>query len=393
VAIAYVTGVGADAGGTSSSLTFSFTVSGTNTLLAVMATQATALVDISSATYNGVSMTAHTQAAVAGGSRNYRLFTLKAPAAGTHDIVITYASASSRPLAVAGLWQGVDQTTPVENVTNNSGNDTTHEWTVASETGDLVAALMMCGLSTTTIDSWTSPATERLNDTAPITDAGIGDEAGASSVTIDGTLSNTNIWRGTAFNMNVASGTNISVDSAEFNREFGSAGTFKNIVSVAAEFDREIQSVSLTQGAGAEVFSAEFDREFQSASLVPGLNIQSAEFDREFGSVGISRVVAPGSSEYDREFGSAGISAGGVTIVNAEFDREFGSVSVAHIAEMAGQSAEFDREWRSVSLPTTGTQNVDSAEFDWETSSPLLRQFMAPANTPKSRIKRVRICC
>lgn len=182
---------------------------------------------------------------------------------------------------------------------------------------------------------------------------------------------------------------NVTVNSAEFDRGFQSAQISSALVVNSTEFDREWQSAALTNNVVAQ--SSEYDREFQSVNVATGIVINSAEFDREFGSVSISRNIVPGASEYDREWGSVELAVPAMEVFSAEFYREFGSAQITR--NTAPGSSEYDREWGSVGLPLTGQQDVDSPEFDWEGGSPLLRQFMAPANTPKTRVKYVRQCC
>ena len=224
-------------------------------------------------------------------------------------------------------------------------------------------------------------------------------------------------------------GGTIAPASLEFDYEVGSALlTPYQIAAVNAEFDYEIDSVSIAGALivnstefdyevgsaaiviGLNVQSAEFDHEVGSVSLATGLVVNNAEFDHEVGSVALVKNLVPQSSEFDYEVQSAELP-GQITVVNAEFDFEatsagitpginvqsaefdFEVLSVSLTPGINVQSAEFDFEVGSVSLPVTGQQDVDDAEFDFEVGSAFLRQFGAPANTPKSRVKLVRECC
>jgi hypothetical protein len=206
MAIAFDNADAAVAPGTASSITLSFTIgTGSNRFIAVLASQSIALVNIDSATYNGVTMTAHTQFETLVTARKVRLFTLLNPASGANDIVVTYANGTSRPGILVSSYSGVSG---VQNVTNATGTATSPTWTVASAVNDLVGVLARGSLATSTM-IWSSPAIERLEENITIMPAWGADEAGAASVTIDGTPSATETWAGTAFNMNVFDDTTI----------------------------------------------------------------------------------------------------------------------------------------------------------------------------------------
>ncbi len=159
---------------------------------------------ISSATYGGVSMTAHT-AFTANGGYDGRLFYLAGAASGSNNVVVTYSDANTKPKFLAIAYSGVDGTTPVDQLTNYApvGTSTTVSETISSASGDLVV-FMLAYLGATS-GTPSSPATERFDANLASTMYGlIWDEAGDTSVTIDGTLSaNSERW-GTAFNLNAA---------------------------------------------------------------------------------------------------------------------------------------------------------------------------------------------
>lgn len=373
-------------GSAGSSITVAFNA-GTeaNRLLVVFATQTGSEQSIDSATYNGVSMTAHTEGN--SGTRRYRLFYLVNPASGSNNIVVNYG-ASCTPQIEAGYFYGVDQTTPVDTLTNSHISATNFDVTISSATGKL-ASFFLCAGSTTGTITW-DVGTDAFHEDVSL-DFSIGTLAGASpNVTFETTISNIAEQRGTAFNLIP----HFHVDSAEFDREISSAGieSAGQLIVNASEFDREFQSIAITKNI--VIVNSEFDREFSSAGVSQGQSIDviSAEFDREIGSVTLTLDVPVGSVEFDREFGSASISSG-IIVVSPTFDYEAGSVALSYIYNLLANSAELDFEVQSVGLPVTGTQVVDSAEFGWEAGSAFMRQFMAPANTPKSRIKLVRICC
>ena len=121
-------------------LTFSHTVSGTDTLLVVFAT-ANSGQTITGVTYNGVSMTQKGSFIQdSAGPKNY-CFYLVNPATGANNVVVT-ASSSVCP-ATAISYTGVDQTTPIDAYTTTASaattsytstitTNSTNSWVVAS---------------------------------------------------------------------------------------------------------------------------------------------------------------------------------------------------------------------------------------------------------------------
>lgn len=160
---------------------------------------------ISSATYNGVAMTAHTGFTSGATGFDGRLFYLAGPASGSNTVQVTLSDANIKGGILAIAYSGVDQTTPLENLTNvNPGSFGHPTATVSSETGDLVGFL--CAHNFRASVTPTAPATERFD---ALTTAGVYmfafDEDGAASVTIDGSFAGgTDEYWGTAFNMNAA---------------------------------------------------------------------------------------------------------------------------------------------------------------------------------------------
>lgn len=160
---------------------------------------------INSATYGGVSMTAHT-AFAHGSGYDGRLFYLGGAASGANDVVVTYSDGNTKPKFVAVAYSGVDGTTPVDQLANYTpGVTSAPSATVTSASGDLVG--FICFYVGGTSATAASPATERLD--ANVNTSGfysfIWDEAGDTSVTINGTLSSSSETWGTSFNLNAAS--------------------------------------------------------------------------------------------------------------------------------------------------------------------------------------------
>lgn len=160
---------------------------------------------INSATYGGVSMTAHT-GFNHGSGYDGRMFYLAGAASGANNIVVTYSDGNAKPKMVAVAYSGVDQTTPLENLTNVTPNiGAAMTATVSSETGDLVGLIGIYLSGTATPES---PAVERYD--AQMSTSGfygfVWEEAGASSVTINGTIGASSESWATAYNINAAAG-------------------------------------------------------------------------------------------------------------------------------------------------------------------------------------------
>ena len=149
--------VGPSAGGISvtsgSSLTWNHTVTttGSNLLLTVGVAVGRNPDNVSLAvTYNGVPMTSvglvHSNNQIAG---YVELFYLKAPATGTRAVVVTLSGGTADLEAGSVSFSGVDQTTPVRNITTAAGAGTTPAVTLASAPGNMVVDAMVTGCNGT----------------------------------------------------------------------------------------------------------------------------------------------------------------------------------------------------------------------------------------------------
>jgi hypothetical protein len=188
--------VGPGAGGASvdggSSVTWNHTVSSlSNGLLTVgVAIGRTGDTALSlGVTYDGVPMTSagivHTNNRTDG---FVQLFYLKAPNPGTHAVVVTLTGGAATIEAGSVSFTGVDQTTPVRNITTNASSGTTPALTVASAPGNMVVDAMAVGCTGTI----TSNQTMRwMNQVDCDTGGGNGAQstaAGASAVTMGYTV-------------------------------------------------------------------------------------------------------------------------------------------------------------------------------------------------------------
>ena len=203
-----VTGFGVAA----SSLTLSLNVgTGSNRFVVVLAgvytaAQTTAPTGV---TYNAVSLTAGSEITVAGSGQKFRLYYGATSASNANNVVISYSNALSTVVGVCASYDGVN-TAGSETIGQTTSS--TPSWTLSSATGELVTAL---GYTFNVGQSFaaTAPATTRINADIGGT-RGFGmDEAGAASVTIDGTLTGSSVWVGTALSLapTAAGGTLLKV--------------------------------------------------------------------------------------------------------------------------------------------------------------------------------------
>ena len=162
---------------------------------------------INSATYGGVSMTAHTAFTSTPSSLDGRLFYLAGAASGSNNVVVTLSDGNTKPKFVAVAYSGVDGTTPLDQLTNYAASTSTPSSTITSESGDIVTFLGAYYGRTAVVPS--SPATENIDEQIAATGFYVfeWEEAGAASVTIDGTVTGGAAEvLGTAFNINAAAG-------------------------------------------------------------------------------------------------------------------------------------------------------------------------------------------
>lgn len=100
--------------GSTASGTVSHITTGSNTLMVVVVHTASSANTVSSITYNGTSFTG-SLGAVANGSRNTDTWYLIGPATGTHDVVVTVASAGLVAWGYSvATYTGVTQTSPLD---------------------------------------------------------------------------------------------------------------------------------------------------------------------------------------------------------------------------------------------------------------------------------------
>jgi hypothetical protein len=192
---------------------FAFDVgSGENRFMTVYATQRSAQVDIVSATFNSVSLNAEAQIDWTG--LNARVFHLPAPTVGSNLLRVNYANASSRPAILVACWNGVHQSAPISDITQQaSAVEDDPLWTCVVPNGNsdkqvagLVVATFVPGSSGAA--AWTSPAAEHVDTVVgDILHGTAGSRVGASgNTTIEVKLTyagtTATAARGVAFNLN-----------------------------------------------------------------------------------------------------------------------------------------------------------------------------------------------
>ncbi|MCH8247650.1 MAG: VCBS repeat-containing protein, partial [Bacteroidetes bacterium] len=166
--------------------TFSHTTSGNYRLMLVgVSIHGTGIV--SSVTYNGVSLT-NVGVQANGSSARTEIWRLVAPATGTHNVVVTFASMTEDASLGIITFTGVHQTTPLGTFASTSGSSTSASVNVSSATGELVFDHIAVINATVTVGSG---QVQRWNV--------MGSEARAAGSTEPGATTTTMSWsRGTS---------------------------------------------------------------------------------------------------------------------------------------------------------------------------------------------------
>lgn len=139
-----------------------------------------AVVTVSGVTFNGVALTRVVQSARSPNDDRAEVWRLVNPAAGAHNVVVTFAGGSTDGECGSLSFQFVDQTTP-ERATNSAVSATTNSTTATlslagAQAGDCAIDSCAWDLATTTATMVAhSPRTQRYND------SGFSGEGGAGS--------------------------------------------------------------------------------------------------------------------------------------------------------------------------------------------------------------------
>jgi hypothetical protein len=155
-----------------------------------------------------VSVTIGTDSLTARGStftdvdgRSWRLYAGALTVTGTQTVTGNYDSGLGFAAMLGVVWDDVDAAV-IESLQTGAAYTTTPSFTVSSATGDTVVAMLIQYATAGRSLTASSPATlETVTDGGGTTGANVMTEAGASSVTIDGTWSGSAGWVGVAFSI------------------------------------------------------------------------------------------------------------------------------------------------------------------------------------------------
>jgi hypothetical protein len=164
---------------------------------------------IDSATYGGVAMVAGTAFTSSSAGWDGRLFWLAGAASGNNNVVVTISTSGAKVGMIGVAYSGVDGTTPVEDETTAATSTTNQTWTVDSASGDVVIALSAHFNNAATLTGGAG-TTVRVNQASGSYMLNALEKAGAASVTINGTMSTSHEWWGTAVNLVAAGGGAVS---------------------------------------------------------------------------------------------------------------------------------------------------------------------------------------
>lgn len=195
------------------SLSWSHTCSGSDRVLYATVTHEPGSndVDTVSATYNGVSMDILFTDTTTNGSRHVRVFRLVAPATGTNTLEFTWGGASRQFTGIAASFTGVDQVDPddAQVLSDGGAGVTTLTRSVTSAVGDMVMDCIV--ISTGAITNFqVSEGNTEINQHVAVgtglNGQGCSYEAGAASVTVGWTWTETISAVQWAWNINASAG-------------------------------------------------------------------------------------------------------------------------------------------------------------------------------------------
>ena len=189
----------------SSSFSFSHSCSGSDLLL-IVSVHCDNGIDVSAVTYAGQSLTLVSQLVHSNGKPKVEVWRLISPPVGSNTVAVTLSGGNSDKVTIGAIsYNGVNQTTPIDGVTSAQGYSTSASVTVTSETGDLVQDTMAA--TSAGASSVGSGQTQRYN--REMGGSGVSNhfgaastEAGASSVTMSWSLTESKEWVIIGFNIN-----------------------------------------------------------------------------------------------------------------------------------------------------------------------------------------------
>lgn len=132
-----------------SSYTISHTVnSSSSTYMTVAISFISSSVTVTNVTYNGVDMGAALVSLKPVGNRLAAIYGLKAPASGTHDVVVNLSDARNICVSIQS-WTGVNQSTSTGSAASNNGTSTGPTVSVTSSSGDMTIDCLTDGDNST----------------------------------------------------------------------------------------------------------------------------------------------------------------------------------------------------------------------------------------------------
>lgn len=182
------------------SLTFSVTVSGSDTFIFVVAgIGEDGANHVSGVTYAAEALSNLWQVDDGGTWVAGSGWGLVDPTTGANNVVVTIDTSATQSAAGGTAFSGVDQTTPTEGANTASGSASPAAVTISSESGDLVA----CGVASDDDDGFTAGGTELWQQAAIDDDTTHGAQtyAGSASVNCQWTTDNEN-WAAGGVNLN-----------------------------------------------------------------------------------------------------------------------------------------------------------------------------------------------
>jgi len=203
--------------GDASSFIHSHTVSGLDTIIIVEVALDDGDSDksVTNIKYAGIGLTRLTQVNHNEGEPRADVWYLVNPPAGTNNVQVNLQNDNKASIGVIS-FTGVDQTTPIDGVTTAQGTNSNPSVSVPSTTGDLVVDVMasVASDSPTVGPGQTQRWNEEMGGNGASDQYGAGStEAGASSVNMGWSLSESKEWAMIGFNLNELAAPECSIDN------------------------------------------------------------------------------------------------------------------------------------------------------------------------------------
>ncbi|HQQ32628.1 MAG TPA: DUF4347 domain-containing protein, partial [Methylophilus sp.] len=302
----------ANVGTTSNQLTWSHTVNaGTNRALFVTVSIDGLGANVNSVTYGAQSLV---KVGRATGNHAVEIWALVNPTVGTANVVVSFAG-STAAAAGAATYNGVNQSTPYGTFVGATGTGTTASVTVASAVGDLV------------IDSqyWQGTAgtgtpgagqTVIWYQTQAAMIGGSSTEAGAASVVMSGTFTNSSQWEMGAVSIKAAAGITVTPTSGLTTTEAGGTATFSVVLDKAPTAN---VTIGLSTSDSTEGTLSTSSLTFTTANWNTPQTVTITGVNDTFvdGNIGYTIVTAAATSA-DTSYN--GLNASDITVTNTDDD-------------------------------------------------------------------------